>query len=102
MSATASVSGTRQAGACAEAASSERDRPLERLHNLRTILPVMAAELASARRQAAQLLVENRRLKEQLRRAHGDGRDARASATVHRRLAAKLAREGRAGAPYRP
>jgi DNA-binding FadR family transcriptional regulator len=82
-------------------AASDRDQMLERLYNLRTILPVMATELANARRQAAQLRVENRRLVEQLRHAQGDGR-ARASASVHRQLAAKPAQDGRAGVAHRP
>jgi len=46
----------------------ERDQLLERLQSLRTILPAMAEELASARRQAASLRVENRRLVEEVRR----------------------------------
>ena len=46
----------------------ERDQLLERLHNLRTILPVMAQELACARRQASSLRLENRRLIEEVRR----------------------------------
>jgi hypothetical protein len=58
---------------------------LERLHNLRTILPVFATELASARRQVTQLRVENRKLAEQLRRLQDDAL-ARASASARRRL----------------
>jgi hypothetical protein len=48
--------------------SEEREHLLERLQNLRKILPVFATELASARRQAAQLRVENKRLVEHVRR----------------------------------
>jgi hypothetical protein len=70
------------------AAASDCDHLLDRLQNLRTILPVLATELASARRQAAQLRVENRRLIEQLRRARGDGR-LRAPESVRRQLTAK-------------
>jgi hypothetical protein len=44
------------------------DQPLDRLRNLRVIVPVFAEELASARRQAAQLRLENGRLVEQVRR----------------------------------
>ncbi len=40
----------------------DRDHLLERLHNLRTVVPVFAQELASARRHAAQLRRENDRL----------------------------------------
>lgn len=47
--------------------ASHRDELLERLHNLRTIVPVFAEELASARRQAASLRTENRRLTERIR-----------------------------------
>ncbi len=39
-----------------------RDQLLDRLHNLRTIIPVMAQELASARRELAALRRENTRL----------------------------------------
>ena len=45
----------------------DRDYLLERLNHLRAVLPVFAQELAVARRQAAQLQVENRRLLEQVR-----------------------------------
>ena len=45
-----------------------RDHLLERLHHLRTIVPVFAQELASARRQSAQLRLENRRLAQELQR----------------------------------
>ena len=38
------------------------------LHNLRTILPVFAQELASARRQTVRLRADNARLLEQVRR----------------------------------
>jgi hypothetical protein len=59
----------------------DRDHLLDRLHNLRMIVPVFAQELASARRQAATLRVENRKLRErvqQLQRAYGPSH-ARAS-----------------------
>lgn len=45
----------------------DRDHLLERLQNLRKVLPVFATELASARRQAAQLRMENQRLLERVR-----------------------------------
>jgi hypothetical protein len=48
--------------------ASDRDHLLERLHHLRTILPVFAQELASSRRQAAALRVENRGLVDEVRR----------------------------------
>ncbi len=44
----------------------ERDCLLDRLHNLRVIVPVLAQELASARRQAAHLRRENDRLIKQV------------------------------------
>lgn len=47
--------------------ASERDYLLDRLQNLRAILPVFAQELASARRQAARLRLENASLTEQVR-----------------------------------
>jgi hypothetical protein len=50
------------------AGASDRDRLLERLYRLRTILPVFAQELASSRRQAAALRVENRGLVDEVRR----------------------------------
>ncbi|HWJ50126.1 MAG TPA: hypothetical protein VNR42_03840 [Solirubrobacteraceae bacterium] len=54
--------------------AADRDHLLDRLHNLRMIVPVFAQELASARRQAAALRVENRKLRErvqQLQRTYG-------------------------------
>jgi hypothetical protein len=83
------------------AARADRDHLLDRLQNLRTIVPVLATELANARRQAARLRVENRKLAEQLRRARADGH-TRAPASVHRQLASKPARDGRAGVARRP
>jgi len=47
--------------------ASERDHLLDRLQNLRTILPVFAQELASARRETARLRLENARLTKQVR-----------------------------------
>lgn len=61
----------------------DREHLLERLHNLRTILPVFAQELAGGRRQAARLRVENGRLAEEVRRlqrSHGASRTAGAPA----------------------
>ena len=46
----------------------DRDHLLERLQHLRGILPIFAQELASARRQAASLRVENSKLTEEVRR----------------------------------
>jgi hypothetical protein len=46
----------------------DREQVLDRLAHFRTILPAFAQELASARRQTAQLRVENRRLLEEVRR----------------------------------
>ena len=46
----------------------DREHLLDRLHRLRGILPVIAQELANARRQAAALRVENRGLLEEVRR----------------------------------
>ncbi len=46
----------------------DRDALLERLHQLRTVLPAFAQELADVRRAAAKLRVDNRRLLEQVHR----------------------------------
>jgi hypothetical protein len=46
----------------------DRDQMLDRLQHLRTILPVFAQELATARRHAAQLRRDNRRLLEEVHR----------------------------------
>ena len=62
----------------ASPATADRDQLLDRLQHLRTILPVFAQELATARRHTAQLRRENRRLLEEvhrLQREHG-GRSA--------------------------
>jgi hypothetical protein len=45
----------------------ERDQMLDRLRHLRGVLPVLAQEMAAARRQAARLRTDNRRLSEQVR-----------------------------------
>ncbi len=71
----------RPEGATAVASDRELDREqlLDRLRNLRTIVPVFAQELSSARRQVTRLRVENGTLLEQVRllqrqRADIDGR----------------------------
>jgi hypothetical protein len=58
------------------AGASDRDHLLERLHHLRTILPVFAQELASSRRQAAALRVENRGLVDEVRRLRAQRGDS--------------------------
>jgi hypothetical protein len=45
----------------------DRAQLVERLQNLRSILPVFAQEVASARRASARLRLENARLQEQMR-----------------------------------
>lgn len=45
----------------------EREQLIDRLRSLRRVLPILAQEMASARRQAARLAVDNRRLNEQVR-----------------------------------
>jgi hypothetical protein len=45
----------------------ERDELLDRLRNLRRVLPALAQEMAAARRQAANLRIDNRRLTDQVR-----------------------------------
>jgi hypothetical protein len=58
------------------AGGSDRDHLLERLHRLRTILPVFAQELASSRRRAAALRVENRGLVDEVRRLRAQRGDS--------------------------
>jgi hypothetical protein len=45
----------------------ERDQLLDRLGSLRRVLPALAQEMVAARRQAARLRTDNRRLAEQVR-----------------------------------
>jgi hypothetical protein len=47
--------------------AAEREQMLDRLQSLRRVLPVLAQEMASARRQAARLRSDNRKLAEQVR-----------------------------------
>jgi phage shock protein A len=47
--------------------ASDRDQMLERMRSLRRALPVLAQEMAAARRQAARLRADNRKLTEQVR-----------------------------------
>lgn len=55
----------------------DRDHLLDRLTHLRAIVPVFAQELASARRTAAALRVENRRLLERIRELQAQSRHGR-------------------------
>jgi hypothetical protein len=48
--------------------SADRDHLLDRLQQLRSLVPAFAADSASARRQSAKLRLENRRLLDQVRR----------------------------------
>lgn len=66
----------RQADELAPLVRIDQDQLFERLQNLRAILPVFATELADARRQAARLRVENRKLKEQLARVQEERRSS--------------------------
>ena len=54
---------------------------LDRLRKLRGVLPILAQEMAAARRQAARLRTDNRRLSEQVRqlRAALDAREHKAT-----------------------
>jgi hypothetical protein len=58
----------------------EREQLLDRLQSLRRALPVLAQEMAAARRQAARLRSDNRKLSEQVRRLRTtlEARDRRA------------------------
>jgi len=63
----------------------DREHLLERLQSLRAILPVLAQELASARRQVARLRHENGRLAqrvEELERHRGLTRDTRVTRPI--------------------
>jgi hypothetical protein len=67
LSITSSGAGPR-AGSRAAAGALDREHLLDRLDRLRAILPAFAEELASSRRQAAALRVENRGLLAEVRR----------------------------------
>jgi len=47
--------------------AAEREQLLDRLQSLRRVLPILAQEMAAARRQAARLRSDNRKLIEQVR-----------------------------------
>ena len=57
----------------------EREQLVDRLLSLRRVLPVLAQEMAAARRQSAHLRIDNRRLTDQVRelRAELQAREAR-------------------------
>lgn len=55
----------------------DRDQLLDRLHQLRTILPVFAQELAGVRRVAARLRSDNQRLQDEVRRLRREQAEAR-------------------------
>jgi pyruvate/2-oxoglutarate dehydrogenase complex dihydrolipoamide acyltransferase (E2) component len=71
---------SRQDSAAGEPASHawEREQLTDRLRSVRRMLPVLAQEMAAARRQAAHLRLDNRRLTEQVRelRAQLEAREA--------------------------
>ena len=67
VSATASASQLRHPLAPASFEAREREEMLDRLQHLRGVLPVLAQEMAAARRQAARLRSDNRQLAEQVR-----------------------------------
>ncbi|HYM44628.1 MAG TPA: hypothetical protein VES65_00495 [Solirubrobacteraceae bacterium] len=48
--------------------SLDREHLIDRLHQLRKLVPAFAEELAGARRQTAKLRLENRRLLDRVRR----------------------------------
>jgi hypothetical protein len=64
-----------------DAGTRERDDLLGRLQHMRSIVPVFAQELASARRQAAALRIENRKLQERVQQLHHERDKARHNAT---------------------
>lgn len=86
---------------CVREQASDRDHLLDRLHNLRAVLPVFAQELVSARRQTARLRVENGRLMEQVRelqreRALDGGLSLNARAPIAQTRSASIGRVTRA------
>lgn len=58
-------------------AAGDRGDLLDRLHQLRQVLPAFAADAASARREAAALRLENRRLLDEVRRLQRRNRASR-------------------------
>jgi hypothetical protein len=62
------------------AGTSDREHLLDRLQHLRTILPVFAQELATARRQSAALRVKNRELVAEVRRLRDERGESATSA----------------------
>jgi len=84
----------------------DRDHLLDRLENLRKIVPVFAEELANARRQSAQLRSENIKLLEQVRqlqRQHPPRAGVRAG-SMAQQASARFTRRERSGgvAPHTP
>lgn len=75
-------------------AAREREQLIDKLQSLRRALPVLAQEMATARRQAAHLKLDNRRLTEQVRelRAELQGRNPRAGRGSERDLTAHSGR----------
>jgi septal ring factor EnvC (AmiA/AmiB activator) len=61
------ASAAEQAARRPEGEAHEREQMLDRLSSLRRALPALAQEMAAARRQAARLRSDNRRLSEQVR-----------------------------------
>jgi hypothetical protein len=60
-----------------EAEAVDRNQLLDRLHQLRTIIPVFAQELAGVRRVADQLRTDNRRLLAEVQRLQGTREEPR-------------------------
>jgi hypothetical protein len=58
----------------------ERDQLIDRLRSLRRVLPVLAQEMATARRQAARLKIDNRHLTDQVRELRAELRERRGKA----------------------
>jgi hypothetical protein len=63
----------------------EREQLLDRLVQLRAIVPAFAKELARARRQAATLRIENRGLLTEVRRLQRERRQTREPRQTHAR-----------------
>jgi predicted nucleic acid-binding Zn-ribbon protein len=72
---------------------------LERLTRLRSMLPALGQELADARDEAAQLRIENRKLREQLDRIREDRQTRVANAITITRLNRPSSQRRGSGSP---
>lgn len=76
-------------GSLPMAGAADREDLLDRLARFRKIMPALAQELASARRQSAALRVENRKLLEEIRHLQRNRGESSHSSTKSRAAAAE-------------